>query len=122
MCLNNISKKKIATKDIICYKILTRYNNKFYTYYRYKRIKIGSEYYSQILLMYNRLRKQYCIEKGLHSFKFKKDAMNYLKYFLNYSIVAKCVIPKGSIYYTGTFDYVRYAYASNKIKYLNITK
>lgn len=55
------------------------------------------------------------LQKGLHSFKYKKDAL-WDKRDQKSSIVLKMVIPKGSTYYTGTFM-GRESIASNKMTF-----
>jgi hypothetical protein len=39
--------------------------------------------------------------------------------FSRETIIAKCIIPKGSVYYRGKFDDY-FSYASNQIKYVEI--
>lgn len=80
----------------------------FETFFRATPIEIGETYTSEIKV------NNYTIHKALHSFCYKKDARVYGNFK-----VAKCIIPKGSIYYRGIFGSVP-SYASNQLKYVEI--
>lgn len=128
MCLR-IAKgvsEKMAEADIICYKILRVKDNGFETPYRYFSVVIGNTYHSDL----NGEERTYYIdiEEGLHSFADASDAeflifQNENKY-PNQTIkfvMAKCIIPKGSLYYKGKFNYYD-SYASDCIRYEEIIK
>lgn len=107
MCLNNISQKFVANKNIVCYKHfnVTR-DGKLYSPYRnvrwYKRTNISS---IEVLGS--------AVYKGLHAFVYKKDA-NLDKETMNSDKVIKMIIPKGATYYAGTFCGKK-CYAANKM-------
>ena len=88
---------------------------KFITPYRHVIIEIGKTYESA-LEIYND-----AIHEGIHSFA----RLNDLKEFLhdvteNQAIsIAKCIIPKGSKYFIGTFE-GEDCYASDKLTYLEL--
>lgn len=123
MCLNLKSAytmPRIAFKDIKCYKkIIINSDGDLLTPFRYAKIKIGEQYRS-------RLRK--CnlwidarIEDGLHSVSSVESARNIDHYLEEKQVIVECIIPKFSIYYKGMFcDLI--AYASNKLKYIEIVK
>lgn len=116
--------KKIASEDIPVYKTLIsciygENKGKMVTPYRKVVIEIGKTYKATI-----RVNKKYVqCEEGLHSFKYKKDALQDIMdngYDVNY--IVKCIIPKGSIYYIGMFDHDLISYCSNKLTYVKIIK
>lgn len=120
MCLKHISEKKIASKDIICYKVIIKFVTiegiNFYTPYRCFIVEIGKEYNSPLC------KKDNEVYTGLHSFRKLKDAENEI--LSNWDPrrlrIARCIIPEGSEYYEGGFNTHSDAYASNKIKYIKI--
>lgn len=122
MCL--IIKKSsvalIATEDIICYKVLTYIITvgKWLTYFKYSPVTIGDTYHSE--LTRQELTITDAIEKGLHSFASLEDANNFVSDRLNVGVF-KCVIPKGSTYYKGSFFNWK-SYASDTLVYIEIIK
>ena len=79
------------------------------TPYQYMKVEMGETYTSDLINLGKR------VEIGLHSFKTMKYAKSVS------SIVAKCIIPKGSQYYEGMFG--SYAsYASDCLTYVEIIK
>ena len=47
----------------------------------------------------------YMVGRGFHSFKYLDDLIKELNFWLSYdTIIFKCIIPKGTKYYEGTFD------------------
>jgi len=124
MCLENLTTKEplIAKKDIVVYKYIIKVNQAYLTYYRHKIIKIGKTYRSKLIKIQLLFTKG-LINEGLHSMKYKKDACYMAKDKL--VTLVKCVIPKGSKYYEGSFNFRGESYkslASNKLKYLEIIK
>jgi hypothetical protein len=126
MCLE--IKKRLALytakKDKVVYKYIEKRFGGYVTPYQGFPIKIGHKYTSDL-----KVEKDYynIVEIGLHSFKNKKDAIEVAnKYYEHY--IVKCIIPKGSKYYVGTFDigsglyghkYMT-SYASNEIIYVEL--
>ena len=121
-----------AETDIICYKVLfsskkaTLFGQFFeqkglYTPYQKFKVCIGRAYKSEFT--YTMSGKG--VEKAIHSFTTVESAKLDVHFFEGFSrykgnmCICKCLIPKGSRYYQGTFD-GRASYASNKIKYLEI--
>ena len=90
----------------------------YQTPYQWFKVIIGETYTSKL----NKIDS--IVEEGLHSFATLKDA----KARPNSSIVAKCIIPKGSEYYEGVykvgFRYIENykSYASDTLTYLEIVK
>ena len=120
MCLNisnKFSQPLIATEDICCYKLLEVDicdSETYVTPYRNMPVKIGCTYTSE--LSFN---KHGNIEKGLHAYKYLSD-VEYLCIF-RYEVVVKCLIPKGSRYYRGTFSFDE-SLASDQLTYVEIIK
>ena len=130
MCLRLKSKKTkvcIAKEDIICYKFLIRSvyddNGVYRTPYKNFPITIGSEYTSELN------KDEFLVDMGLHTFKNLEDTRK--RASLNtYYTICKCLIPKGSRYYKGTFntfdnhwnDVWFESYASDRLIYLEIIK
>jgi hypothetical protein len=131
MCLNlkDNFEKKVAEKDIVCYKHL-QYgyypdDQILITPYRKALVKLGNTYKSNIdITTYNE------VTEALHSFKYKKDCLedayceiksrcrnsNKLDY-----VVVRCIIPQGSVYYEGDFCQYK-CYASDTLTYVKIVK
>ena len=83
---------------------------KMVTPYRNFPVEIGKTYES------NLIKKDEYVHEGLHSFKNLDDAKKY-----HNGICVKCIIPKGSEYYEGTFCDMD-SYASNELTYVKIIK
>lgn len=86
-------------------------NTECVTPYRYAEIEIGHTYTSNLLK-----NKYNDITVGLHSFESLKNAKAD-----GSGVYAKCIIPKGAIYYKGKFGEYN-SYASNTLKYIEIIK
>lgn len=107
--------KKIADKDITCYKRLLPYNGKKYKFKSpYQRYK-----YNLNILFESKIGKienyAYCAEinKGLHSYSTKTRAIECSKQFgCNTEIILKGIIPKGSEYY---YNPMNRQYVSNQL-------
>ena len=113
---------RIAFKDIKCYKkMIINSDGDLLTPFRYAKIKIGEQYKSRLRKYNSGIDAE--IEDGLHSVSSIESARNIdLYYSLEEKVViVECIIPKFSIYYKGMFnDFI--AYASNKLKYIEIVK
>lgn len=81
-------------------------------------VEVGNTYESELRV--DVYYDNYEINKGLHSFEFLNDCQFYSKDACNKHVV-KCVIPKGSEFYKGSFSGYS-GYASNKITYVEIVK
>ena len=114
-----------AEADISCYKVVIYeeryYNVEYKTYFKKAIIKLGSTYKSK--LERNTKYDTYVdsVEMGLHSFIDLESAIDFIDNGNNfYELrVIKCLIPKGSIYYSGSFGYWD-SYASTALKYLEV--
>lgn len=137
MCLEKKSSiPKIATKDIIVYKILISENNKLFTPYYKNNIKIGKTY-KGIFNKYNIFIKHrlYTFNNSIICFLIslffsKVIYSGYIHSYNNYDIlfnfnnwlycnnyyIVKCIIPKGTLYFIGKNGDI----ASRKLKYVKI--
>lgn len=117
MCLyiNKDQKAIIATEDIVCFKVLKKWNNKYITPYQNKKVILGKLYHSKI----DAKKRDNTINKAIHSFVNLEEAKTELDswYSPNYVIV-KAIIPKDAEYYIGCFENINDCYASNQIKYI----
>lgn len=119
MCLHTKEKAEIANKDIVCYKILVKNKaNNIYTPFMKERIIIKNTYTSFLQ------NNNGDVSKGLHSMATLCDANALLArikpYFESHELVmAKCIIPKGSSYYKGTFSRLC-GFASNQLTYIEL--
>lgn len=120
--------KHTAKNDIVVYKhVLGTKNDEYFTTYQKANIKIGGVYQSKLKSYISIFGSDRKVEIGLHSFAdlsdCRQDAIDELYYLLGSNkyvkiLVVKCVIPKGSKYYSG--DYVGASYASTSLKYVEI--
>lgn len=119
MCLNVTNPEiQTAVEDIVVYKHLAKsISNEYLTSFRNFPIEIGKMYESNLFKQQDFSLGE-IVEIGLHSFPFYEDALKASKY-LDETLV-KCIIPKGSNYYIGTFENYGVSYASNKLKYIKI--
>lgn len=113
MCLNIKENKRIkfTFKEIECYKVVEVCNNRYYTPYMSAYVEIGKTYKSKL-----KKNRNY-VDDGLHSFSDFEEAKAFISYWGSDFILVKCVIPKYSFYYVGSFDGIG-AYASSKLKYV----
>lgn len=148
MCLyrDKYDPLKIAEDDIVCYKVVTvvkegRYKfmtkvlrylhllKRFETWYQDAPVTIGEtvsaepEYTKEEL---EEIDNQYItIAEGfIHSFTKLNDAKTFVKCssWATYSIVVKCVIPKGTYYFTGEDSNGVPNYASCQLKYVKVVQ
>lgn len=122
MCLTRLNMNcgpKYATQDIICYKALYKINKGAYCSpymnFIYKlNERVSSDFdFASLPLVKMSPQKEYKfiriltyfrqVNKGLHSFKYLIDAHKLNNRFIG-GTVMKCIIPKGSWYYEGTYD------------------
>lgn len=90
MCIQNLGKKQVAEADITCYKFGTLSGTTFESLvYRFK-YELGKTYKADIVI------KEGEGFEGFHSTKSDKD-INKIKSM----DVVRCIIPKGTTYYTG---------------------
>lgn len=123
MCLRikNGQQPEIATEDIICYKVLSikksnRGNIIYRTYYKDAAVVLGKSYKSDFDYNLNG-----DIEEGLHSMVSVEsiDDLFRVGHFYNFTrkVIVACIIPKGALYYLGSFNNLLNSYASNELKY-----
>lgn len=133
MCLtlksNNV-RVHVATKDIVCYKVLIERRNYFndflgyVTYYQRALVRMDKIYTSRLVMRRFDHELHPDIQQGLHTFKTLKRAEQFI---IGTALcrIAKCIIPAGSKYYVGKFDQpdnYRESYASDTLKYVEIIK
>lgn len=99
MCLRTkMLEPAIAQKDIVVYKWLNEKEDKLYApYYRHFNYTLNKEHKTFLFCIYG------TVNDGFHSIKNRITAVfHYAKYgCINKANLFKCVIPKGSKYYTG---------------------
>lgn len=136
MCLKKKSRiPRIATKDIVVYKILHVENNKLFTLFCRNEIEIGKTY-KGIFDKYNIfIKHRLCtfnnniicflislffsklITSGyIHSYSNYNSIPSYFKYSYLNNYIIKCIVPKGTLYFIGKNGDI----ASRKIKYVKI--
>ena len=114
MCLVDAKIKEI-TEDIVCYKV----------YYISFQGALVSPYIRSIVINMNEINKTHLlelygkekyVEEGFHSFATLSDAVNEKENILRHchKVIVKCVIPKDSKCYVGTFGR-RISYCSESI-------
>lgn len=113
MCLRTYQKEpQIATKDIICYKII----HKDMTSLFHKEFKweFGKLYHTEMTTNHCSFFKNTMVEQGFHSFSTLKATREGYYSSAEPCIAVKCTIPKGSEYYKGSHG-VRDGYTSDKL-------
>jgi len=116
MCLTKVKGPFIAEKDIIvykaCIKISDQYYGSFQNNYNYKKCGVMKSRISFV-------NKN--IEKGFHSVKHKATLSKlYCCKIYRHEYLCEFIIPKGSIYYKGIFNYFDspvISYVYNQIKF-----
>lgn len=126
MCLETGMKyAAITDKDIICYKCVNPGEinglhlhefGSFYSFYYHFTYEVGKEYEEKKFK--NRPEKDIFgrrrfVNNGFHSFKYLRDARIECS---SYSIILKCVIPAGSRYFYGIYNFLYNTYCSDKLK------
>ena len=113
MCLVDAKIKEI-TEDIVCYKVYVSFEGKLVSPYMRSPIPNMNE------ITKTRLGEPYgtenYVEEGFHSFATLEDAVNEKENILRHchKVIVKCVIPKDSKCYVGTFGR-RISYCSESI-------
>ncbi len=147
MCLNRqlTDKLSIASEDIVCYKVVAvpydirhKFKTKllrllhlwkhYETYFMDESITIGSTVIAQPVFTERILehmdKHQTTIEEGfIHSYRKKEDARRFQKSRAYRCDVVKCIIPKGTYYFTGAgnnSNSLEPQYASTQIKYVKV--
>ena len=131
MCLITAQlEPKVADKDIICYKMVTKYRIKgvYLSEYQSFEYIIGRLYTNNIDVKHSEALLQTIYRKdtsltGIYSisdFMFHSYQSPY-KYSIRADTIVKCVIPKGAYYFKGYFDDCP-SYASSQIKILEEIK
>jgi len=113
MCLRTEQRKpQIATKDIICYKII----HKDMTSLFHKEFKweFGKVYHTEMTTTRSSFSMNTMVEQGFHSYSTLNATREGYYSSPEPCIAVKCTIPQGSEYYTGNHG-VRDGYASDKI-------
>ena len=118
MCLElkkKNSRVKTAKKDIICWKWLRLHKDgKLLSPYRYKRYYLNDKMKDDVRVRKNAIDSRgevimYTLDQGcFHTFKHYDDAKfvsatSSWNWDSTFSLVVKCIIPKGSKYYEGDF-------------------
>ena len=121
---------KIADKDIICYKMVTKYRIKgvYLSEYQSFEYIIGRLYTNNIDVKHSEALLQTIYRKdtsltgtySISDFMFHSYQSPY-KYSIRADTIVKCVIPKGAYYFEGYFDNSP-SYASSQIKILEEIK
>ena len=112
---------EIAQEDIVCYKFYVLHKVKDDINSPYDKDKYLSPYRGvpapninevanteldkAYLCDSNTSNLKYFVMKGFHSYKYLDDLIKELSFWLSYdTMIFKCIIPKGTKYYEGTFD------------------
>lgn len=135
---------RYATKEITCYKVimvpyelrgkfktkLLRLFGKFKhyeTYFQDAPITIGTTAHAVPAYTKAELKSIERTESSLgagfiHSFKHKKDAINFVRIHINRNIaLVKCIIPVGAYYFEGSDEWSdKEQYASTALKYVKV--
>ena len=117
---------KIADKDIVCYKMVTKYRiiGVYLSEYQAFEYIIGRLYTNNIDVKHSEALLQTIYRKdtsltgtySISDFMFHSYQSPY-KYSIRADTIVKCVIPKGAYYFEGKHN-GRWGYASSQIKIL----
>lgn len=126
MCLKIKSTKPlIAKEDIVCYKVFFKtQKGKLRSVYYLKYWKLNKLYIDRpaVVIHTSQYPPQVGVYKGAyHSFKSLKNARSERKTMIEGTVMAKCIIPKGSTFYFGEF-YDWEGYASKRLIIKSIIK
>lgn len=114
--------KLIAEEDIVCYKTATYFvknSNKWWQFWRkptthielfsihYKYRYVINELNPEINLVVRKVKDFYEINKGYHSYVYLSNvSLGIAREYPDTYKILKCIIPKGSVYYTNNVHYV----------------
>lgn len=126
MCLNiqnKFSEPLVASEDLVVYKVLenTTTEDLYLTPFQQTAVSIGSGRTYKSKLSFDRYGD---VERGLHSFCDLEDARALARIRANIFhqcrfSVCRCLIPKGSKYYVGWFNF-NDSLASDKLTYVEV--
>ena len=124
MCLSSIKGPFKAKKDFVVYKHIINDGRGYFTSFRRAKIEIGKTYESELTVDFRvdwslENSKYSVVETGLHSYVNFEDANEQAVHFKE--VLVKCIVPKGSIYYTGKFA-SRPSIASDTLTYVKELK
>lgn len=124
MCLQTNSLYSEPVKeDIVCYKVFDVIGDKLKSPFYYDiPWELGKEFTDPRFCMtaINRGSALFSVRCAFHTFKSLVDAQKFSKHWGGMLTIVKCIIPAGSEYYDGWFDIVTKAYASSKLKLVEI--
>lgn len=125
MCLQTNSLYSESVKeDIVCYKVFDVVDGKLKSPFYYDiPWELGKEFTDPRFNMtaINRGSALFSVKCAFHSFKNLVDAQKYSKHCWGGRLtIVKCIIPAGSEYYDGWFDIICKAYASSKLRLVEI--
>lgn len=128
MCLQTNSLFSESVKeDIVCYKVFDVVDGKLKSPFYYDiPWELGEEFTDPRFNMtaINRGSALFTVKSAFHSFKSLEDAQKYSNGWNTHTnvkcTIVKCIIPAGSEYYDGWFNIVTKAYASSKLKLVEI--
>lgn len=110
MCLiTNNTRKYIAEKDIVCYKIVNIRDTEIISYWYGFPYELNKKYTIQVLRPIFMKNDDIRIEEGFHSYRNLDIAKGYVYCsMLNLlpEIIVKCIVPKGSEYYISSDEMV----------------
>ena len=111
MCLRIVNETlKTANKDIECYKVLERKSGRLYSPYQDHKYYLGKSNpdVSLKITVKGKFFIEKTVHKGYHSFSYYKDAVKEIEDWgienVGAYVVVRCIIPKGAMYYSGTFE------------------
>ena len=110
-------------EDIVCYKVFDVVDGKLKSPFYYDiPWELGKEFTDPrfVATAINRGSALFSVSCAFHTFKRLKDAQEYSKHWDGSLTIVKCIIPAGSEYFDGWFDFVTKGYASSKLKLVEI--
>ena len=119
MCLYSWQKRKKATKDIECYKIVLIKNGVIHSKYHDKEWELNKLYEAENALPF-RIKSDGDVTSGyFHSYDSFEEVKRWAFCDKN-EVVCKCIIPDGTYYYYGIHSDGHEGYASKKLKITEI--
>lgn len=124
MCLQTNSLFSNSVKeDIVCYKVFDVVDGKLKSPFYYDiPWELGKEFTDPRFMMtaINSGSALFTVKSAFHTFKNLVDAQKFSKHWDGRLTIVKCIIPAGSEYYDGWFDIANKAYASSKLRLVEI--